>query len=144
MLDWIEQHQAILWTLAAASVVVFVGSLLAMPAVVVRIRADYFAHSNRPASRWAGQHPLVRRMLRIGKNVLGYTFILAGLAMLVLPGQGLLTLLVGFLLIDFPRKYRLEQWLLRRRCIAGPINWLRRRAGHDPLHVAKHARGKHA
>jgi len=101
----------------------------------VRIRADYFAHSKRPPSRWADQHPLVRRILRIGKNVLGCLFILAGLAMLVLPGQGLLTLLIGFLLLDFPRKYQFEKWLLRRRYILRPINWLRRRARREPLQV---------
>ncbi|MDY7108404.1 MAG: PGPGW domain-containing protein [Planctomycetota bacterium] len=90
-----------------------------------------------PASRWADQRPLVRQILRLGKNVLGCVFILAGLAMLVLPGQGLLTVLVGFLLVDFPGKYRIEHWLLRRRHILRPINWLRRRARREPLRVMR-------
>jgi hypothetical protein len=143
MLEWIQDHQAIFWTLGAASIVVFIGSLLAMPALAVRIPADYFAHARRPPSRWADQHPLVRQILQVGKNVLGYVFVLAGLAMLVLPGQGLLTVLVGFLLVDFPGKYRFEKWLLRRRCVLRPINWLRRRAGREPLRVRRSARGGH-
>ncbi len=137
MFEWTLDHQTILWTLGAASIVVFFGSLLAMPPLVVRIRADYFAHDERPPSRWAGQHPVVRQLLRIGKNVLGYVFMLAGIAMLVLPGQGLLTLLVGFLMLDFPGKYRFEKWLVRRRYVLRPINWLRRRAGRSPLQVAR-------
>jgi hypothetical protein len=139
MLEWTQDHQAILWTLGAASFVVFIGSLLVMPALVVRIPADYFAHARRPPSRWADQHPLVRQIMRVGKNVLGCVFVLAGLAMLVLPGQGLLTLLVGFLLLDFPRKYQFEKWLLRRRYVLRPINWLRHRAGRQPLQIAKEA-----
>ena len=61
---------------------------------------------------------------------------LAGIAMLVLPGQGLLTLLVGFLLIDFPGKYRFEKWLVARRWVLQPINWLRLRRHQMPLRVA--------
>ena len=127
----------ILWTLGAASIVVFVGSLLATPALVIRIRPDYFAQDERLPSRWASQHSVVREMLRIGKNVLGCVFVLAGIAMLVLPGQGLLTLLVGFLMVEFPGKYRFEKWLVGRRYVLRPINWLRQRAGRSPLHVAK-------
>ncbi len=130
-----RSHQGIVWTFVGASVVIFVASVLVMPALVARIQADYFAHDVRPPSRWAGQHPLIRLALLIGKNVLGCVFVLAGLAMLVLPGQGLLTLLVGFLLLDFPGKYKFEKWLVRRRYISRPINWLRRRAGRERLRV---------
>ncbi|MHC4080212.1 MAG: hypothetical protein ACYS15_14540 [Planctomycetota bacterium] len=137
MFDQIQDHQVILWTLGAASIVVFLASLLVMPALVVRIRPDYFTHDKRPPSRWVSHHPLLRYALRIGKNVLGCVFMLAGIAMLVLPGQGLLTLLVGFLMVDFPGKYRFEKWLVGRRYVLRPINWLRHRAGRSPLQVAK-------
>jgi hypothetical protein len=142
VLQWIESHPALLWSLGGASVAVFVASLLAMPAIVVRIPADYFAHDHRPPSRFAEQHRAVRLLLLITKNTLGGLLMLGGVAMLVLPGQGLLTLLVGFLLIDFPGKYRLEAWLVSRRVVHRPINWLRRRRDHPPLVIApRHRRG---
>ncbi|MHC4067093.1 MAG: hypothetical protein ACYSUI_21665 [Planctomycetota bacterium] len=119
------------------SLVIFFGSLLVMPALVVRIRADYFSHDERPRSRWADRHPLAQLTLRVGKNTLGCLLALAGIAMLVLPGQGLLTLLVGFLMVDFPGKYRFEKWLVGRRFVLRPINWLRRRAHRDPLQVGE-------
>jgi len=131
--EWMREHQAIPWSLAAASAAVFFVSLLAMPAVVNRIRADYFTFNRRPRARWSDQHLIVRALLLCAKNVLGWAFMLAGIAMLVLPGQGLLTMFMGFLLIDCPGKYRLEKWLVRRRYILQPINWLRRRAGREPL-----------
>ena len=130
---WIEEHQAILWVLAVASVVVFVGSLLTMPALAVRIPADYFTHEKRPRSPWADQHPLIRWTLLIVKNVIGALFLLAGIAMLMLPGQGLLTMLIGFLMLDGPGKYRVEKWLVGRRHVLRSINWLRRRRGREPL-----------
>ncbi|NNM26663.1 MAG: hypothetical protein HKO59_11890, partial [Phycisphaerales bacterium] len=78
-------------------------------------------------------HPLIQLAWQVGKNVLGVVLALAGLAMLVLPGQGLLTLLVGVLLIDGPGKYGFEKWLVARRPVLRSINWLRRRGGHPPL-----------
>lgn len=133
MLDWIDNHQAILWTLSAASVIAFIASLILVPVIAVRIPPDYFTHPERPPSPLADQHPLIRLALRIGKNALGALFVLAGVAMLVLPGQGLLTILIGFLMLDAPGKYRLERWLIARPVVYRPINWLRRRAGHAPL-----------
>ncbi len=135
MFDWIASNQGIVWAFVAASAVIFVASLVVMPAIVARLPADYFAHDVRPPSRWAGQHPLVRAALLVGKNILGGVFVLAGIAMLVLPGQGLLTLMIGFVMLDFPGKYRVEKWLIRRRYVLRPINWLRRRAGQPRLHL---------
>jgi hypothetical protein len=37
------------------------------------------------------------------------------------------------MLLDFPGKYRLERWLATRRAVWRSINWLRRRAGREPL-----------
>jgi hypothetical protein len=139
MLHWLSEHQALLWTVGAASVVMFVATIFIVPAIVVRIPADYFAHDQRPVSRWAHLSPMVQVALRVVKNLLGALLILAGIAMLALPGQGLLTLLIGILLIDFPGKYRFEQWLTRRRAVHRALNWLRRRAGREPLQVRDQA-----
>lgn len=136
MLQWINDHQALIWALGGASVVVFVLGLLLVPVLVVRVPTDYFAHDQRPPSRWAKRHPVVRLVMLVGKNLLGGVLIVAGLAMLALPGQGLLTLLLGFLLIDLPGKYRIEKWLVRRRWVHRPIDWMRRRRGREPLSLS--------
>lgn len=133
MIDWIKANDALFWWLAAASVVTFLGSLIVAPMLVARIPADYFAHPRRPRAGLDGRPPAVRVAMRVGKNVLGVLLMLGGVAMLVLPGQGLLTLLVGFMLVDLPGKYRLEKWLVSRPRVASGINWLRRRAGREPL-----------
>ena len=53
--------------------------------------------------------------------------------MLVLPGQGILTILVGFTLLDFPGKFRLQRWIVTRRGVLESINWVRKKAGREPL-----------
>lgn len=135
MLEWIGVDETVLWWLAAGSVVTFVASLIVVPWMIVRIPPRYFVHRKRQRTPWAGQHPVVRGMLLVAKNVLGGFFVVCGLAMLLLPGQGILTMVMGILLLDFPGKYRFERWLISRGPVLGSINWLRRRSHRAPLVV---------
>ena len=133
IIAWLRAHDTALWWLAAASIVTFVGTLIVVPWLVVRIPSDYFTHGKRHKTLWADQHAVVRAVLLIGKNILGGLFVTAGIGMLVLPGQGLLTIAIGVMLLDFPGKYRLERWFATRGPVLRSINWLRRRAERTPL-----------
>jgi hypothetical protein len=135
MLESLRAHKAAVTWIAGASIISFIATLIAVPWLIVRIPWDYFAHGRRPRKRWANRHPLVRGVLLTGKNLLGYLLIAAGIAMLVLPGQGLLTMLLGLILVDLPGKYRFERWLVARPLVLRSINGLRHRAGRDPLVV---------
>ena len=88
-------------------------------------------------SRGAGLPPVARAFLLVGRNVLGCLLIAAGVAMLVLPGQGVLTILVGTMLVDFPGKRRLERWIVERGPVLRAMNWLRERAGREPFAVGR-------
>ena len=134
MLDSIALNETTIWILAVFSVVSFVGSLMLIPVLVVRIPEDYFAETRRHRwEPWAHEHPVIRWSLLIAKNLLGYLFIVLGIAMLVLPGQGILTILIGIMFINFPGKYRLERWAVMREPVLRAINRLRQRAGRSPL-----------
>ena len=89
----------------------------------------------QPAPRVQHQGPIVRLL----KNATGGLFLIAGIAMLVLPGQGLLTILIGLMLIDFPGKRRFELALIRRRHVLNAVNWMRQKSGRDPLLVSNEA-----
>ena len=82
---------------------------------------------------WADRHPVIRWLLLTLKNLAGVVFVLLGIAMLVLPGQGLLTILIGIIFLNFPGKYRFERWLIQRGPVHRTVDWLRRRAGRKPL-----------
>lgn len=134
MTDWITINEATLWYLAAFSFISFVATLLLVPVLVVRIPEDYFADEKRHRwEPWADEHPVIRWSLLLAKNLLGYIFIVLGIIMLVLPGQGILTILIGIMFINFPGKYRLERWVVLRAPVLNVINKLRRRSGRMPL-----------
>jgi hypothetical protein len=133
MFQWIQNNELFLLWLTIFSVITFVGSLIAVPVLVARIPTDYFADSTKHGTIWADHHPIIRWMLIVAKNLLGYVLIMAGILMLVLPGQGMLTILIGVLFLNFPGKYRLERWIISQGLVLQSINWLRQRAGKDPL-----------
>jgi len=133
MLDWLGDHKTLLTWLTGVSLALFVASLVIAPVMILRIQPDYFTHKHRPRGRWDHFPPFVRVMLAIAKNAAGYILILVGVVMLVTPGQGLLTLVLGFLMVDFPGKYRAETWLFSRPRVLKSLNWFRRRRGREPL-----------
>ena len=135
LLDFAETHSA--WIRAAAlfSVVVFVGSLVLLPMMIARLPVDYFATEDAPPTSLARRHPNARLALLVLRSTLGVLLLLAGIAMLVLPGQGVLTILAAICLMSFPGKRRLELALVRRPRVLRGLNWIRRRAKHPPLHA---------
>jgi len=135
LLQYISTHEHLVFWSLLISAITFVGTLLIVPALVCRIPVDYFNHTSREPTAWVEHHPIIRMALLVAKNLLGYVVILMGIAMLVLPGQGLLTIILGLMLINFPGKYRLERWLMSRKPILKSANWLRKKAGYRALIV---------
>lgn len=142
MLDTIEsflsENAAALGWLVGLTVVLFVGATIFVPVVLVRMRADYFLDESRREGRWRKQYPMLVPVVLILRNILGLLLALAGLVMLLTPGQGLLTLFVGLMVMDFPGKFHLEQRVVSWRPIYRSINWLRAKFHRDALKL-KHA-----
>lgn len=116
-----------MWTaVGVVSALLFVGTLVAIPRVVARLPVDHFAPDRTPRPRGG-------LLVRVSRNVLGVVLILAGIAMLVLPGQGILTLLIGLAMTEFPGKRRMELALVRRSSIRTSLQWLRKRRAAPPL-----------
>lgn len=113
----------------------FLGSVVAIPWLIVRIPTDYFIHRRHLVDRWQPRHPALRLLFLVAKNVCGVVLILAGIAMLLLPGQGVLTIVIGLMFMDFPGKFALEQRLTRLPRVLAAINWIRMKAGRRPLEV---------
>lgn len=117
--------------LAALSVISLVVASVLGTWFVARLPADYFVFTERHPPE--GNHWLVRLILVVVKNAVGAVLIAAGVLMLFTPGQGLLTLIAGLLLANFPGKYALERWLARRSSVMRALNWLRARRGQPPF-----------
>ena len=132
---WIESHQHLLALLGAISAFTFVASLVALPWLVALIPEDYFIPRERQPADWKQQHPAIRLLALISKNLLGYILLAGGILMLFLPGQGLLTIAMGLLLIDYPGKFAVERRIASNAKVLSGLNWLRGKAGKPPLQV---------
>jgi hypothetical protein len=133
MLGWLQGDENRIWWIAGSSILTFLAFLIIVPLLIIRIPSDYFVHGRFHKTLWADRHLVLRMVLLIGKNLLGYVFVVAGIVMLVFPGQGMLTILAGIMLLDFPGKYRLVRWIVARPQVLRTLNWLRRRAGRPPF-----------
>ena len=129
LLDWADRHELVLAWLAAGSFLLFIGTLLAIPLLIVLMPSDYLVQNRKRPFR---RSPL-RQTGHILKNVLGGLLILAGLLMLVLPGQGLLTIAIGLSLLDFPGKLALQIRLVQIPRVRRTIEWIRGKASRPPL-----------
>lgn len=127
-------REMLLW-LAGASIVCFVGTLLIIPIVLVRLPHDYF-DVRVPRTWMKDHHPVLKILGHVLKNTAGTVFFAAGFLMLFLPGQGLLTMLIGVSLLDFPGKRHMEATIVGRPSILSGINRVRARFQKPPLVLA--------
>lgn len=135
LIHWFEQHEAVLVWLFVVSIGSLALTAVLLPVVVVRMPADYFVREHHVGHGAAGKRRLVDWCWHLGKNLLGVVFVLAGIAMLVLPGQGLLTIVIGLLMLDFPGKRKVERRILGRPSILRVVNSLREKRGRPPLRM---------
>ena len=135
MFDWLRAHPELLEAAVIGSIVTFVASLVGLPLLVAAMPDDYFAGPKPPPSAWRNDHPALRLGVSVTKNVAGALLLLAGIAMLVLPGQGILSMLAGLTLLSFPKKRAMELWLVRRSKVLGALNWLRAKVGKETFQV---------
>jgi hypothetical protein len=135
-----EFASSITWRNALIGASIFVGSFLVNLAIVsvilVKLPADHFS-KDRKTKFWSGPRPWLHAAKVIGKNIAGVLLVALGvvLSLTGVPGQGLLTVLLGVMLLDFPGRDRLEQKLLSKPSIVNTINRLRGRFGKPPLEL---------
>jgi hypothetical protein len=121
--------------LTVLSLVFFVGSLIAIPFILIRLPADFF-DIRVPRPWMEDHHPVLRLIGHIVKNAVGAIFLFAGFLMLFLPGQGILTILIGISMLDFPGKRNLEAKMIGQPTVLHAINGMRKKFGKPPLTIA--------
>ena len=134
LLDFVSAYAG--W-FAIVSLASFLVGLLLMPVFIARIPSDYFSRPRRTQRPVNSRQLLLQLMTTSVKNVFGFTLVLAGLLMLFIPGQGLITLLVGLMIMDYPGKRSLERWLIERPRVLTAVNWLRAKYDSPPLNPPK-------
>ncbi len=102
-----------------------------LPYLVVRLPEDYFARVRRKPP-WT-QRSVGDRLFSVARTLVGLVLVVTGLFLVVLPGQGLLTILMGIVVAEFPGKFRLERRLVARPGIRRGLDAIRRSFGQPPL-----------
>lgn len=111
--------------LGITSATLFVASLILIPVIIIRLPSDYFSAEHK---HWLRTHPAFIPLF-IVQHIIGVTLFIAGILMLVLPGQGILSMVLGLSLISFPGKHRLLQRVFLRPRVHKSMNWVRMKAG---------------
>lgn len=126
---WVLEYW--LW-IAILSALTAIGTFIGFTVFIISLPPDYFKHKthiNRV------RNPITRISLRVLKNVIGVITIIAGLVMTITPGQGLVAILVGVILCDFPGKRKLERKLIARPLVLNTLNKIRSRFNRPPIEL---------
>ena len=130
LIGYANQYEELLVMVGLISAVVFVLTLLLTPYLLGLIASDYFTMKN----------PHKLEIKHIGhvitviiKSVIGLVLLLAGIIMLVTPGQGVISILLGLFLMEFPGKRKLELKIINHDPTFKTLNWLREKASKPPF-----------
>lgn len=136
-LRWlVHAYGGLSWGLKAALVGAFALVTTAVGlGMVIFIPADHFVATRPPPSSWWRKQPFLREGGLALKNVLGGLFVILGavMALPLVPGPGLVFILLGLSLLDFQAKRRLERKLLGIPHVIRFLNEVRARFGRAPL-----------
>lgn len=122
---------SILTALTFVSILTFLLSLLSIPWFIRRLPEDYFLLRARKNNNTLSFNQIPHFLL---KNIIGSLLLAAGLAMLFLPGQGILTIILALLLLSYPGKNRLIKTIVTRKKIQKSLDWIRKKEGKKPFH----------
>ena len=136
-LDWITAHPFVIGLVLVVSLALALIYGAVIYVAIGRMSSDYFIRDETSSSTWRQRYPLLGEDALVLKNVIGVVRVLMCIALLFLPGQGVLTLLIGISLLDFPGKRKLEKKIVRTPPVHKTMDAIRRRAGQPPLVLPK-------
>ena len=131
--EFLSDYKIYLVWLGSLSFIIFIFSLLTIKWLVALIPNDYFIKKNN--SEFRSNYPIFWLVSIIIKNLVGYTLIVGGILMLVLPGQGLFTIFVGLMLSNYPGKFYIERKFIAIPSVLRAINWLRKKSNTPSIKI---------
>ena len=114
---WLKAHGLVVGIISGASLV---GSIFLCALVIAYLPYDYF-RAKRQVNR------IRQPVLVLLKNVVAVILIIVGLILIPLPGQGVLTVLIGVVISDIPGKRKLERRIIQSPAVLSALNHIRSR-----------------
>jgi hypothetical protein len=134
LIEIFNVYKNLIFWFGSISLFVFLFSLISIKWLVSLIPEDHFI--NKKDSKIKTSNIFIWYMVLIFKNLIGYSLILGGIMMLVLPGQGLFTIIIGLMMSNYPGKYSIEKKFIAIPTILKSINWLRGKSNKPPIRIA--------
>ena len=131
--QFITNYKKFIFWLGSISAVIFIFSLLSIKWLVALIPSDYFI--KKEDSKFKKKYPFLWFLSLIIKNIFGYSLIIGGIFMLILPGQGVFTIMIGLMLSNYPGKYAIEKKFIAIPSVLKGINWLRKKSNEPPINI---------
>jgi hypothetical protein len=125
--DWISDNYRVIQWIGLVSVLLFFLSLFILRCVIVRLPDDYFVIDSPASNKHSGN--LIDLALRVAKNLFGFLLIICGIILLFIPGQGLVTIVLGAWIIDLPWIIKIKRKFVYSRLVKGALNWIRSKNG---------------
>ncbi len=126
---WLSGHALLLSILASVSATLLVVTIVAAPWAVSRLPSNYLLQRLERNSKQGIWYSLTS----VSRALLGFLVTLLGLVMLITPGPGVIMLLLGISIAEFPGKNRLLIYLATRPNVLSSLNWMRKRHGKPPF-----------
>ncbi len=126
---WLSGHALLLSILASVSASLLVVTIVAAPWAVSRLPSNYLLQRLERNSKQGIWYSLTS----VSRALLGFLVTLLGLVMLITPGPGVIMLLLGISIAEFPGKNRLLIYLATRPNVLSSLNWMRKRHGKPPF-----------
>lgn len=123
----IQLLQTLLRWLAPISIATFFLSLLIIPLIVSNLSVNCFINISR--KKQTARISVTSLGFLLFRNIGGIFLLTAGFAMLFLPGQGILTILIGLLLLSFPGKQTMLNYLIFKPAVQHSLDWIRKKSG---------------
>lgn len=117
-----------------------IAYFMAITYIITQMDSQYFIRKDIPndiankKKQLTSMSRSITYVISIAKVMIGIVLIVSGIVMLVLPGQGIITLLIGLSLVPFPGKNKIEKNLLSRKSVQHSLNWIRVKA-NKPLFI---------
>jgi hypothetical protein len=133
MLAWLKMYA---WWLAIISAALGIAAVAVGLAILMTLPEDHFLR-NEEASPSTKPRRAIHIALLVLKNIVGGCIVVLGaiMALPLVPGPGVIMLIIGLSLMSFPGKRKLELRILRAPLALGAINWLRSKGGRPALRL---------
>lgn len=133
LMGWIRSNPQMWGWIALGSLGLALVYAAIIRVALTRMNPDYFSAPSPAPGTLRRRHPLLILVVKVFKTAVGLALLSAGIGMLLLPGQGLLTIAIGITFLEFPGKRRLLSALVFRGRIKNILNRIREKSGKEPF-----------